>query len=142
MAITDATVQPATALALALVYRRLRGSSFVFDLLQGTYTVAVRRYASAALPAAYLIAAVGLTCLPPRVRVTMLSLIILAWLPNLATIYQADSRKAQPLSEIANAVSSDGSPSELILAHSIPSGVLASRGTPMVLRRLRPGLAN
>ena len=54
----------------------------------------------------------------------MLSLIILAWLPNLATIYEGDSRKAQPFSEIANAVSSDGNPSELILAHSIPSGVL------------------
>jgi hypothetical protein len=96
----------------------------VFDLLRGTYTVAVGRYAAAALPAAYLIASVGLACLSPRVRVTMLSLIILAWLPNLATIYEGDSRKAQPFSEIANAISSDGSPSELILAHSIPSGVL------------------
>jgi hypothetical protein len=53
----------------------------------------------------------------------MLSLIILAWLPNLATINEGGSRKGQPFSEIANASSSDG-PSELILAHSIPSGVL------------------
>jgi hypothetical protein len=97
---------------------------FVFDLLQGTYTVAVGRYAAAALPAAYLIASVGLASLPPRVRVTMLSLIILAWLPNLATIYEGGSRKAQPFSEIAEAISSDDGPSQLILAHSIPSGVL------------------
>ena len=96
----------------------------VFDLLRGTYTVAVSRYAAAALPAAYLIASVGLACLPPRVRVTMLSLIILAWLPNLATIYEGDSRKAQPFSEIAKAINLDGNSSELILAHSIPSGVL------------------
>ena len=96
----------------------------VFDLLQGTYTVAVGRYAVAALPAAYLIASAGLACLPPRVRLMMLSLIILAWLPNLVTIYEGASRKAQPFSEIAKAISSDGSPSELILAHSIPSGVL------------------
>ena len=54
----------------------------------------------------------------------MLSLIILAWLPNLATIYEGDSRKAQPFSGIANAVSSDGSPWQLILARSIPSGIL------------------
>jgi hypothetical protein len=53
----------------------------------------------------------------------MLSLIILAWLPNLATINEGGSRKAPPFSEIANASSSDG-PSELILAHSIPSGML------------------
>ena len=58
---------------------------FAFDFLQGTYTVAVPRYAAAALPAAYLLAAVGLACLPPRRRVTMLSLIILAWSPNLVT---------------------------------------------------------
>ena len=54
----------------------------------------------------------------------MLSLIILAWLPNLATIYEGDSRKAQPFSGIANAVSSDVSPSHLILVHSIPSNIL------------------
>jgi Dolichyl-phosphate-mannose-protein mannosyltransferase len=95
-----------------------------FDFLHGTYTVAVGRYAAAALPAAYLIASVGLGGLPPRVRVTMLSLIILAWFPNLVTIYEGAARKAQPFSEIADAISSNGSPSQLILAHSIPSGVL------------------
>ena len=95
-----------------------------FDFLQNTYTVAVGRYAAAALPAAYLLAAVGLACLPARLRVTMLSLIILAWLPNLITIYEAASRKEQPFSEIADVISSDDSPSQLILAHSIPSGVL------------------
>jgi Dolichyl-phosphate-mannose-protein mannosyltransferase len=97
---------------------------FAFDFLQRTYTVAVPRYAIAALPAAYLLAAVGLACLPPRARVITLSLIIFAWSRNLVSIYQGIARTAQPLREIARAVSSDGSPSELILAHSIPSGVL------------------
>ena len=46
------------------------GGPLVFDFLQGTYTVAVGRYAAAALPAAYLLAAVGLACLPPRVGIT------------------------------------------------------------------------
>ena len=100
MATTDATVAAGTSFALALVYRRCAGP-LVFDLLQGTYTVARRALCLAALPAAYLLAAVGLACLPPRVRVTMLSLIILAWLPNLVTIYEGASRKAQPFSEIA-----------------------------------------
>src|SRR5262249_12809810 len=96
---------------------------FAYDFLQRTYTAAVPRSA-AALPAAYLIAAVGAACLPPRIRAITLSLIILAWSPNLVSIYQAASRREQPLSEVAHAVSSGGSPSELILVHSIPSGVL------------------
>ena len=97
---------------------------FAFDFLQRTYTAAVPRYAAAALPAAYLIAAVGATCLPPRARAITLSLIILAWSPNLVSIYQTVSRRQQPLSEVARAVSSGSSASELILVHSIPSGVL------------------
>jgi hypothetical protein len=96
----------------------------VFDFLQQTYTVLRPRYAVAAWPAAYLLAAVGLACLRPYARVITLSLVILAWSPNLVGIYQGISRDAQPLREVAHAVSSDGSPSELILVHSIPSGVL------------------
>jgi hypothetical protein len=97
---------------------------FAFDFLQRTYTVAVPRYAAAALPAAYLLAAVGLACLRPPARFITLSLIIFAWSPNLVSIYQGISRGGEPLREVARAVSSDGGPSELILAHSIPSGVL------------------
>jgi 4-amino-4-deoxy-L-arabinose transferase-like glycosyltransferase len=97
---------------------------FAYDFLQRTYTAAVPRYAAAALPAAYLLAAVGATCLPARARAITLSLIIFAWAPSLVSIYQAISRREQPLSDIAHAVSLDGSPSELILVHSIPSGVL------------------
>ena len=97
---------------------------FAFDFLQRTYTVAVPRYAAAALPAVYLLAAVGLACLPPPARFITLSLIIFAWSPNLVSIYQGISRGGEPLRDVARAVSSDGGPSELILAHSIPSGVL------------------
>ena len=54
----------------------------VFDLLRHTYTVAVPRYAIAALPDACLLAALGLACLKFRTRIFMLLLIALAWAPN------------------------------------------------------------
>ena len=97
---------------------------FVFDFLRGTYTAAVVRYASGGLPAAYLLAAVGATCLPLHARIITLSLIICAWSPGLVSIYQGTSRIAQPLAHVARTVSSEHIPSQLILVHSIPSGVL------------------
>jgi hypothetical protein len=54
----------------------------------------------------------------------VLLLILLVWTWQLARIYRKDSRSWQPLREVAAVVSSDGSSSDLILVHSIPSGVL------------------
>src|SRR5207249_4379078 len=94
------------------------------DLVQHTYTVAVPRYGIAALPTAYILAGVGLSCLGIRTRLIMLALLILAWAPNVLSIYRNKSRNWQPIREISQAVSADASPSDLILVHSIPSGVL------------------
>jgi hypothetical protein len=96
----------------------------VFDFLRHTYTVAVPRYAIAALPAACLLMGVGLACLKFRTRVFMLLLIILAWSPNLLSIYRQRSRNREAFREVSRAVSSTGTSSDLILVHSIPSGVL------------------
>lgn len=96
----------------------------VFDLLRHTYTVAFPRYAIAALPGAYLLAALGLACLKFRTRIFMLLLIGLAWVPNLLSIYRLRSRTSEPFREVAQAVSDGGTASDLILVHSIPSGVL------------------
>lgn len=95
-----------------------------FDFLQHTYTAAFPRYAIAALPAAYLLAAVGLACLGQRTRVLILVLIVLAWVPNILTIYHNASRNWSPIREISRAASVNSAPSDLILVHSIPSGVL------------------
>ena len=113
-----------TRLLLWLWFIAACAGPFAFDFLQGTYTVAVPRYAAAALPAAYLLAALGLVCLPPLARTITLSLIVFAWSPNLVSIYKNISRNAEPFREVARALSSDASPSQLVLAHSIPSGVL------------------
>jgi uncharacterized membrane protein len=96
----------------------------VFDLLRHTYTVAVPRYAIAALPGACLLAAVGLACLKFRTRMFMLLLIALVWAPNALSIYRLRARTFEPFREVARAVNDGDAASDLILVHSIPSGVL------------------
>jgi hypothetical protein len=97
---------------------------YLFDVMQHTYTVAVPRYAVAALPAAYLLAAVGLTCLNKLTRVVLLVTIIIAWMPDVWTIYTNESRNSLPIREISHLASANSRASDLILVHSIPSGVL------------------
>jgi hypothetical protein len=95
-----------------------------FDLVQGTYTVAVPRYATTALPAACLLAAVGLGTLSWRARTAVLALIIIAWVPSLGAIYRKAGRSGAPLREIARAVSAETKSADVVLIQSIPSGVL------------------
>ena len=96
----------------------------VFDLVQHSYTAAYPRYAIAALPAAYLLAGAGLACLGQRTRIIVLVLIVLAWAPNVLSIYDNQSRNWEPIREISHSVCANSSSSDLILIHSIPSGVL------------------
>jgi 4-amino-4-deoxy-L-arabinose transferase-like glycosyltransferase len=96
----------------------------VFDFVQHSYTAAYPRYAIAALPAAYLLAAAGLACFGRRTRVIVLVLIVLAWAPNVLSIYGSQSRNWQPIREASHSVCANSSSSDLILIHSIPSGVL------------------
>jgi Dolichyl-phosphate-mannose-protein mannosyltransferase len=97
---------------------------FASDLVQHTYMVAKPRYAIAALPAAYLLAAIGFAYLSVRVRAIILTLIALAWAPNVWSIHRKGA-PWEPMREIAEAASANTQPSDLILVHSIPSGVLA-----------------
>lgn len=96
----------------------------VFDLLRHTYTVAFPRYAIAALPGAYLLAALGFACLTFRTRIFMLLFIGLVWAPNLLSIYRLRARTSEPFREVAHALSDGSAASNVILVHSIPSGVL------------------
>jgi hypothetical protein len=95
----------------------------VFDFVQHTYTINVPRYAIAALPIAYLLAGSGLGCLGRSMRLVLLALIVLAWSPNLLSLFR-NRLPWLPMREIARAASVNGSSSDLILVHSIPSGVL------------------
>ena len=73
----------------------------MIDLLQGTYASAQSRYMLAALPAAYLLAAVGLGCLGRPIRVVVLLVISSALGLEIVNIYRKDSRSWQPLREVA-----------------------------------------
>ena len=145
-------------LLLWLLFAATCSGPLTFDFVQHTYTTAFPRYASAALPAAYLLAAMGLASMGLRTRMVMLSLIVLAWIPNVLTLYSASSRYRRPIREISRAASADSNPSDLILIHSIPSGVLGiaryasgaaplaswvgqlgTRGVPQSIRKLATG---
>ena len=96
----------------------------VMDLLQHTYAANIPRYTLAALPAAYLLAVLGLSALPRRTVLILLTLILFCWLIPISNLYRLRARSGEPFRDIAQQVSTSASSSDLILVHSIPSGVL------------------
>jgi len=95
-----------------------------FDLVQHTYTLAVPRYAIAALPFAYLLASVALASIRRSERFVALVLIILGWSPTTLGIYGSGLRGWSPLREISQMACASADPSDLILTHAIPSEIL------------------
>ncbi len=93
------------------------------DLIQHTYVANVPRYAITALPAAYLLAAIGLAYLQAPLRVMVIACIIAAWLMPLKSIYKQRGRNLEPFRDVAHVASIGSNSSDLILVHSIPSGV-------------------
>lgn len=110
-------------LLVALLFLAGCAGPFAFDLVQHTYTIAWPRYAISALPAAYLLAASGLACLPRRTSAVLLALVVLAWVPNLLGLNRTRFWWAPPRT-IAQTASRNRSASDLILIHSIPSGFI------------------
>ena len=94
------------------------------DLLQHTYTAAFPRYAISGVPAACLLGGIVLSSVGPRLGVALLCLVVVAWLPGLRNIYRQESRYGEPVRKIAQIISATARPSDLVLVHSIPSGVL------------------
>lgn len=96
----------------------------VFDLALGTYAGAVPRYALAGLPAAFLIVAVGLSRLSPRLAWVAVCGLVLVWIPGLRGIYTNVSRGSSPLREVARLVDERSGSGDVVLVQSIPSGVV------------------
>jgi hypothetical protein len=96
----------------------------VFDLLRNTSTSLIARYALAGLPAAILLLALALSELSERAAGIALALLILGWLPGLREIAVRRSRAWEPYRAVAHEVGAWAGPRDLILVHSIPSGVL------------------
>jgi mannosyltransferase len=127
------------AVALALLGRRLfageRGlvglwvaaactGPVVFDLMRGTNTSAIPRYALAGLPGVLILAAVGLSRLRPAVRVAVLLAILLAWSSPVRAIFQPPYRQYEPYRQVAAMLDAATTADDLVLVHSVPSGVL------------------
>lgn len=126
-----------------VVVRRLRSRSFagnrlilwgwfaaawagpvVFDLVRHSYTVAIPRYAISALPAAALLSALALSALPRLARYFLVATIVGAWSFTLRDIYNNPSRDDQPFWKLSQVLGAETRASDLILVHSIPTGVI------------------
>jgi hypothetical protein len=95
-----------------------------FDLLRGSSTSLINRYALAGLPAGLLLTALALASLPRRVRVGALVLLALGWLPGIAANLRRGMRSWEPYRLVAQELDRSTHPGDLVLVHAIPSGVL------------------
>jgi hypothetical protein len=95
----------------------------LFDALRGTYASAVPRYAIAGFPAACLIAAVALGHLGRPTRALFIAVIIVMSLVGVLRLYRADDRSGEPYVQVAALLRREVNDSDVILVHSIPSGV-------------------
>ena len=77
-----------------------------------------------ALPAAYLLAGMGIACFAERTAAILLVLIVISWGDIMVTMFRQNSRSGEPFRPIAYSIAAHNTPSDLILVHSIPSGVL------------------
>lgn len=96
----------------------------VFDLLRGTFTSLIPRYALAGMPAAMLLVGVALRKFSPGAIAAFLALILAAWSPGLYAIFASTSRSWEPYREVGARLQGWARSSDLVIVHSIPSGVL------------------
>jgi hypothetical protein len=97
----------------------------VFDVLRHTTTTEVPRYVVPGLPAAMLLAAFAVSLLPPRLHYAVLTVLALAWLPGVWPLITASvPRPRQPYRTLDARLESWAQPGDLVLVHSIPSGVV------------------
>jgi len=94
----------------------------VVDLMLGTHSVEVRRYALAGLPAVMLLVGAGLAQVRARPRAIVIALILGSWLPGIALTH--DPRRWVRYGAVAAGLDAWAGPSDLVIVHSIPSGVI------------------
>jgi len=119
-----------------------------FDILRHTSASRVTRYALAGLPGALLLAALGIEQLRGKAHTAFVALVLLAWTAGLWPILAHRARPGAAYPTLGAELSAWAGPDDLILVHSIPSGViglarytapgvpLASWIAPLGLRRV------
>jgi hypothetical protein len=96
----------------------------VFDLLRGTATSQIARYALAGMPAGMIVLALALGSLPRKLAFVALGLLMAAWVPGLRGVFAGRPRGQEPYRLVAAEISGWAAPDDLVLVHAIPSGVL------------------
>ena len=94
-----------------------------FDFLRGTYIVTQARYAIAGMPAAFTLLGLGLGRLSARHCRHLLMLMGLVWLLAIARMYAGRTRAFEPFREVGQLLAAQAGTGDLVLVHSIPSGV-------------------
>ena len=112
---------PPTLLVVGWLLASLLGPA-AFDLLRGTYTVAVPRYALSGLPALYLLLAIGLGRTGALTRLFFLVALLVPWFLGLQAIF-GDDRALEPYRQVGAILAGDARDTDLVIVHSIPSGV-------------------
>jgi hypothetical protein len=95
----------------------------VFDLLRGSYVMTFPRYASAGMPALFLLLALGLGRLRFSVRAAFLMLITGAFLAGIGRIYLNNARSSDATRQVAQFLAEQAGTSDVVIVHSIPSTV-------------------
>jgi len=95
----------------------------VFDMLRGTFASLMARYALAALPVAMLLLGLALSRLAPRLNGLVVALIVCLWIPGIVALSQSP-RAWEPYVQLGSELSEWAGERDLVIVHSIPSGVL------------------
>jgi 4-amino-4-deoxy-L-arabinose transferase-like glycosyltransferase len=96
---------------------------YVLDLLHNSNISSVKRYALPGLPAAIMLVSLGLSKLSRRAYIASLILIPLIWLPAVGKVFNGASIYKDPFRQVDEDLAWV-KPQDLIIVHSIPSGVL------------------
>ncbi len=97
----------------------------VFDVLRHTNSSSIARYALPGLPAALLLIAIGTSVLPTKIQAAALIALTIVWLPGLRHVFAEPSRPFEPFPLAASQVAANVDDSQVVIVHSIPSGVIA-----------------
>jgi hypothetical protein len=97
---------------------------FVFDLIRHSGASRVPRYVLSGLPAAMILVAIGIEPLRPRVRAAFAGLVLVAWTAGLWPIVARPDRPGAVYRAIAAELEGWAGPADLVLVHSVPSGVI------------------
>jgi hypothetical protein len=97
---------------------------FGFDILRHTSASLVPRYVLAGFPGAMLLAALGIEQLPGRMHLAFTAFVLLAWTAGARPILAHRARPEAAYVALDAALAGWDGPSDLVLVHSIPSGLI------------------